>query len=183
MSHRSSPSNGKTARPTRAERGRHRDVLRAGLRMCAEAGKAEPTVADAVWELLIEAADTLKRLPDRERRWLASGTRSSWPQAIREYGETFAAAVGRGGRWEPMSAGLGPPSPGAIGRLETVMEWLVGAGGRSSSRETNVVFALAAGVPVPAIRRRLGVARRTVYALRDRGLRTIRDWLEEALAE
>ena len=127
MSHRSSPSNGKTARPTRAERGRHRDVLRAGLRMCAEAGKAEPTVADAVWELLIEAADTLKRLPDRERRWLASGTRSSWPQAIREYGETFAAAVGRGGRWEPMSAGLGPPSAGAIGRLETVMEWLVRA--------------------------------------------------------
>lgn len=177
------PSNVKTAPPTRAERGRHRDVLLVGLRMCAEAGKAEPTVADAVWELLIEAADTLKRLPDRERRWLASGTRSSWPRAIREYGEAFAAAVASGGRWEPMSAGLAPPSAGAIGRLETVMEWLIGASRRSPPRETNVAFALAAGVPVPAIRRRFGIARRTVYALRDRGLRRIRDWLEETLAE
>ena len=35
--------------------------------MSEEAGTTEPIVRDAVWELLIEAADILMRLSDRER--------------------------------------------------------------------------------------------------------------------
>ncbi len=57
--------------------------------MSEEAGTTEPIVRDAVWELLIEAADTLTRLSDRERRWLGSGTRSFWPQTVRACGEAF----------------------------------------------------------------------------------------------
>ncbi len=176
-------SNGQTTRLTPRERGRHRDAVLVGLRMCEEAGKAEPAVRDAVWELLVEAADTLKRLPDRERRWLRSGTFSSWPRTVRDYGEAFAAAVARGGRWETATAALAPPPAGAVGRLEIVMQWLAGAGGRAPRRETNVVFALAGGVPVRVIRRRFGIGRRTVYDIRDRGIRRICGWLEEALAE
>lgn len=146
--------------------------------MAQEAGITEPTTRDAVWEILIEAADTLKRLPDRERRWLRSGTHSSWPGTVREYGEVFAAAVARGGRWEALSPGLSPPSPEAIARLEITIEWLGHAGGRSPRRDTGVMFALAAGIPNRVVRRRFGIGRRTVYDIRDRGIGRISSWLE-----
>ncbi len=64
----------------------HREILTVGMRIAEEAGISNPSVRDAVWELLAEAADTLKRLPDRERRWLRPGSYSSWPQALREIG-------------------------------------------------------------------------------------------------
>ena len=159
----------------------HQGVLDAGRRLAEEAGIAEPTKQHAVWEILMEAADTLKRLPDHEWRWLNSGTRAYWPDTLREYSETFAAAVARGGRWEEMAPTVPPSSPESIARLEIAMEWLRHAGGRSPRRNTGVVFALAVGIPVRVIRRRYGIARRTVYDIRDRGIGRICAWLESVV--
>ena len=169
--------------PTPQQCARQREVVLVGLRMAEEAGVMEPTVKDAVWELMLEAADTLKRLPDGERRWLRSGTHSSWPGTLREHGEVFAAAVSQGGHWEPMSPGLSPPSSGAIARFEIVILWLGQITGRTSRLETGVVFGLAAGIPVRVLRRRFGIGRRTVYDVRDRGIRKICSWLETIIAE
>jgi hypothetical protein len=148
-----------------------------------EAGVVDPSTKDAVWELMLEAADTLKRLPDGERRWLRSGTHSSWPGTLREHGEVFAAAVSHGGRWEPMSPGLSPPSSGAIARFEIVILWLSQITGRSSRLETGVVFGMAAGIPVRILRRRFEIGWRTVYDVWDRGIRKICAWLETITAD
>ena len=48
-------------------------MLCTGLRLAQEAGVTDPTVNDAVWELMLEATETLKRLPDKERRWVEIG--------------------------------------------------------------------------------------------------------------
>src|SRR3546814_3300597 len=50
-----------------------------GLRRAREAGRKDPTLRDAVWELLLEAGDTLGRLPNRERGWLTGASRAHWP--------------------------------------------------------------------------------------------------------
>src|SRR3546814_9553304 len=49
-----------------------------GLRRAREAGRKDPTLRDAVWELLLEAGDTLGRLPNRERGWLTGASRAHW---------------------------------------------------------------------------------------------------------
>lgn len=33
---------------------------------------------DVIWQLLVEAVEVIDKQPDRERRWLTSGTRSAW---------------------------------------------------------------------------------------------------------
>ena len=165
------------------QRARHSEVVLLGLRMSEQAGVVDPSTEDAVWELMLEAADTLKRLPDGERRWLRSGTHSSWPGTLREHDEVFAAAVSQGGRWEPMSPGLSPSSSGAIARFEIVILWLSQITGRSARLETGVVFGMAAGIPVRVLRRRFGIGRRTVYDVRDRGIRKICRWLETITAD
>lgn len=39
---------------------------------------------EAVEEMLLEAWELHLRLPDQERGWLASGSRSGWPEIVRE---------------------------------------------------------------------------------------------------
>lgn len=157
------------------------DMMTHGCRLAAERGCAAPMLRDAVWELLIEAADTLKRLPNQERRWLRSGTYSAHPEVVRELSETFAAAVAQGG-WGTTRVRPGPPSAAAISRLDEVLTWPGAIQGRNRARDCRVVFALAAGVPVRVIRGRFGCGRQTVYDIRDRGLRQICTWLETRLA-
>ncbi len=153
-----------------------RDLLRHGLRLARARGLAEPGPREAVWELLVEAAETLARLPDRERRWLTSGTRSSHPDVVHDLVEVFAAAVGRGG-WDRTRVRPAPPSPGAISRLDRVLTWPAALTGRQRARDLRVLFALAAGVPVRVIRARLGCGRQTVYDIRKRALDDIVAWL------
>ena len=45
------------------------------------------------------------------------------------------------------------------------------------------MFGLAAGIPVRVLRRRFGIGRRTVYDVRDRGIRKICAWLEAIVAD
>lgn len=50
---------------------------------------------EAIEELLLEAWDLLMRSPDPERGWLASGTRSGWPQIIRDKITDYADTDGQ----------------------------------------------------------------------------------------
>lgn len=148
-----------------------------GLRLARAAGREEPTLRDAVWELLVEAADTLRRLPNRERGWLTAATRAHWPDYVRNTAEAFAGAVGP----EPAEArGSLRPAPAraeAIDRMDTVLLWLPQAGGRDARRDVAVLFGLACGLRVSRLRREFGCGRRTVYDIRDRGVARICGWL------
>ena len=150
-----------------------------GLQLARQAGRESPTLRDAVWELLLEAADTLRRLPNRERGWLTAAARAHWPDYVRNTAEEFAGAVGaeRGG---PVRLRPTPASAAAIDRMDTVLLWLPRAGGANPRRDVAILFGLACGLRVAALRQRFGCGRRTVYDVRDRGLARICGWLREA---
>ncbi|GAB4357154.1 MAG: hypothetical protein Kow00114_08550 [Kiloniellaceae bacterium] len=139
-----------------------------GLALARQAGRADPGLREAVWELLLEAGDTLRRLPNREHGWLTAASRAHWPDHLRSVAEDCAAAA-------PLRRS--PASGAAIERLDVVLPWLRHAAGPSRGghpqREAAVLFGLACGVKVASLRRRLGCGRRTVYDLRDRGIARI----------
>ena len=135
-----------------------------GLRRAREAGRKEPTLRDAVWELLLEAGDTLSRLPNRERGWLTAASRAHWP----DYARSAAA--------DPRMQ-LPPASGAAIDRLDSVLAWLPQAAGANPKRDLAVLVGLACGVRAAALRRKIGCGRRTLYDVRDRGIARICGWL------
>ncbi len=160
------------------ERLRIEAAIGEGLRLARQAGCAEPGLRDAVWELLLEAADTLRRLPDRERGWLTAASRAHWPDYLRD----SAAAVAAGDAAAPAGARPAPARAVAIDRLDTVLAWLPQAGGANPRRDVAVLFGLASGLRVATLRRGLGCGRRTVYDVRDRGLARICGWLRQQSA-
>lgn len=130
-------------------------AVAAGLRRATQAGCTAPRLQDAVWELLLEAGDTLRRLPDRERGWLTAASRVHWPDFVSK------------------EAGEAPPRPApaeraAIDRLDTVLAWLPLAAGTRWERDLAVLLGLACGLRVVVLRRRIGCGRRTIYDVRDR---------------
>lgn len=141
-----------------------------GRVLAIEAGRQEPTLRDAIWELMMEAAATLRRLPDREIGWLKAAERSNMPEYLHEREEIFAAAVARGGQYEAPKVRMGPPDAAAIDRMDAMLAMLNVITGRDRRREIGVVFALASGLPVRIIRFRFGYQRSAIYKIRDRGL-------------
>jgi hypothetical protein len=141
-------------------------VIVEGLRLARAAGRADPTLRDAVWELLLEAGDTLRRLPNRERGWLTAASRAHWPDHLRDVAAESASRL-------PAASGE------AIDRLDSVLVWLPQAAGANPRRDLAVLFGLACGVRVAVLRRSLGCGRRTVYDVRDRGMARICGWLRK----
>lgn len=144
-------------------------AVAAGLRLAREAGRDAPTLRDAVWELMLEAGDTLRRLPDRERGWLTAVARAHWPDQARSAGADGDRRVA-------------PASAAAIDRLDCLLAWLPQGAGANPKRDMAVLFGLACGVRVATLRRRLGCGRRTVYDVRDRGIARICGWLRQRSA-
>lgn len=139
-------------------------LVLAGEVRAREHGGAEPTLEAVAWELLLEAADTLRRLPDRERGWLAACDRSAWPPVLIEAAERWANAVASGG-WEDMRVAKGPPSAAAIQRMDLLFALTAGFPRPLDLRRA---FGLASGVPARLIARQTRCHRRTVYVARDR---------------
>ena len=135
-----------------------------GVRLARAAGHADPALRDAVWELLLEAGDTLRRLPNRERGWLTAASRAHWPDHLRDVPSESPSRL-------PAASGE------AIDRLDSVLVWLRQAAGSNPKRDLTVLFGLACGVRVAVLRRSLGCGRRTVYDVRDRGIARICGWL------
>lgn len=141
-----------------------RAMLIHGRGLARLAGVVDPSPEAAVWELMREAADTLRRLPDREWGWLASCSRAAWPEVMQEQADRFAAAVAQGG-WEKVRVRMGPPTRDAIGRMDTLFRLM-----RAVPRPVDCrrAFLLAEGVPAHAIAKATHCSRRTVFNARDR---------------
>ncbi|WP_041793629.1 hypothetical protein [Pararhodospirillum photometricum] len=149
------------------------DLIAHGLTLARDAGVIDPTPEAAVWELLVEAADTLRRLPDQERAWLLSCERCQWPEVVRTQAERWANAVAAGG-WEGMKTRPGPPTREAISRMDALFEV---ARSIKKPADARRAFLMAAGVPVWVIARKTTdrrdgkpVSRPTIYASRARAL-------------
>jgi Domain of unknown function (DUF6362) len=147
------------------ERLRLEAAIAAGLEGARETGGSAPRLRDAVWTLLLEAGDTLRRLPNRERGWLTAASRSHWPDYLRSAAEELAGGAA--------AARTAPAQPAAIDRLDTVLAWLAYVGGPRQQRDQAILFGLACGVKVAALRQRFGCGRRTVYDARDRAIARI----------
>ena len=156
---------------------RMRMAIAHGRRLAAQAGRAEPSLKDAVWELLVEAADTLKRQPNRERGWLTASSRAHWPAFVRDIEAEVAAPQRR----EPGPARYAAASAGAIDRMDMVLAWLSHAGGSKGRRDIAVLFGLACGLRVASLRTRFGCGRRTIYDIRDRSLARLCRWLSDEI--
>ncbi len=140
------------------------DLMAAGTALARDHGVADPGLEAVAWELLLEAADTLKRLPDRERGWLATCDRSAWPSVLIEQAERWANAVAQGG-WDAMTVHPGPPSAAAIQRMDTLFRLTAGF---PRSLDLRRAFLLASGIPARVIAAHTRCSRRTVFNARDR---------------
>ena len=103
--------------------------------------------ASLVEERMVEAADTLKRLPEERVR----GYFSTWPTVIRDYWEAF-------GR-EDVRLRRGPPSPAAIDRMDEAMTWLAWL----DPAEARIVWLRASGERWKAVCWRVGLARAAAH--------------------
>lgn len=115
---------------------------------------------DQVALRLEEAADTLRRLPDAEAKFRL-GLRSAWPDVVRE---AVAAQEAAGPRVR-----LGPPSPGAIDRLEVTIGWL----SLLTAAQRRIAWALASGISAARLARMIGCHRNTVANRQAAALRII----------
>lgn len=104
---------------------------------------------DHVEEMLIEAADTLKRLPAERPR----GYACSMPAVVRSTHEAYG--------WEPAKLRRPPPSPQAIDRLDAVLGWMAWL----SEDQVRVVWARACGIPWRPICTRLGCGRTKAWQI------------------
>jgi len=150
-----------------------------GLRLAREAGREDPALRDAVWELLLEATNTLRCLPNRERGWLTATSRAHWPEYLRSTAEELAGTSVDSKRGAEAVVRPAIASAGAIDRLDTILVWLPQAGGANARRDVGILFGLACGLKVATLRKRFGCGRRTVYDVRDRGIARICGWLRK----
>ena len=103
--------------------------------------------AEMVAARLNEAADTLRRLPAAK----VQGFISTWPPVVRDFWEAFG--------WNEVEVRPGPPSPGAIDRMDQTLYWLRWL----EPEETRLVWLRAEGVRWKLICARFGVGRTTAW--------------------
>ena len=171
---------------TRSEGEHIRAVLRAGRLLCEADGMEDPAMADVVWRLFREGADTLRRLPDRECGWLASGNRTAWPDIVfdaedkRQSQEQFDVELARvqSGQ-DPVEAVRlreGPPDRAAIGRVDVVSGWHRHLAGNDRRRDWKILWLVASErLKAKVIARECHCSVRTVWR--------IREWQCRVLAE
>ena len=94
-----------------------------------------------------EAAETLRRLPERQ----ALGLRSAWPEIARDFWEAYG--------WTDARVPLGPPSAAAIDRMEETLTWFRWL----APDDTRLLWLRAEGVRWKAICRRFRISRTTAW--------------------
>lgn len=104
---------------------------------------------DLVERMLLEAAETLRRLPLEKPR----GYFSAMPTPVRNIHEAYG--------WEAARLRPPPPSAAAIDRLDQVLSWM----GWLSEDQVRVVWARACGVPWRPVCRRLGCGRTKAWRI------------------
>ncbi|MBM3555585.1 MAG: hypothetical protein FJX47_08535 [Alphaproteobacteria bacterium] len=103
--------------------------------------------ASLVEERMVEAADTLKRLPEER----IQDYFSTWPSVIRDYWEAF-------GR-EDVRLRRGPPSAAAIDRMDEALAWLAWL----DPAEARIVWLRASGERWKTVCWKVGLARTAAH--------------------
>ena len=119
----------------------------------------------ALQDLIYEAAQTLRVLPDKERMFLRAGERCCWPQTLLTYWEAYGI---HGARLR-----LPAPTVGKITRMEETLSWIAWLG--QIDHELMKVVWLCCGEDrsPQGAGAMLGLHRDTVRLKRDKGLRMI----------
>lgn len=139
-----------------------RDALAKGWEILESEGFRKPNLQQVIWRLMVEAVETLKRLPDRERSWLRCNERSIWPELARPSEECRAV------EWEieieqiqlvRSRDNMAPPrlaisDPSAIDRMLVVLGWLGYVRSRYTRRDRTAFLELAGGKPPRFVRMR-----------------------------
>jgi hypothetical protein len=124
--------------------------------------KPKPTMERAmeiIADRIEEAADTLRRMPDRERALLAKSERGqTWPLMLHQACEHAA--------YEGLKVRRPPPTAKHIDRMNEVLDWLLELA-KIDSGYFKVVWLLFAKRRTPTeVARIVGVTRETVYVRR-----------------
>lgn len=145
------------------------------------------SLSSIVWRLLQEAADTLARLPDRERVWLLAADRVAWPEVLHTAQEQYEAELqrltdARMSKEEIPLPRLAISDPGAVSRMLVVLDWLQFVRARTPTRvkrDKMVVLALAQGQPIKSVRRLMlrDVSDYAILAVKGKVLKQIKDAL------
>lgn len=117
-----------------------------------------------IHERISEAARVLRLLPDTDRRFLAAGSKCSWPMYVREW-TAYAADTARSPRI--------PPTAAEITRMGETLEWIAWLATKDGSAATAVWLSFGAGWRSPLICRRLQCSRETVRTKRKSGINMI----------
>jgi hypothetical protein len=144
-------------------------IVQKGYQLARFNGVEKPLLQDAIWALLVEMVDTLRRMPNQERRWLVNSLRSRHPATLCSQAESFANAVANGA-WAEIKLAMGPPSPEAISRLDDVLTWPSLIKSKRRQRDIAVLLGTAAGIPPRVFRAQYGVTNSTVYDIKKRCL-------------
>jgi len=128
--------------------------------------------AEKVEERLIEARDTLKRLPDRERSRLYNSQRCAWPDVVRDWADVWGEAVSAG-KFRDMEPRSGAPSGAAIDRMDESLPWL----GWLEQKIRQVVWARVNDASWWVVAGRARKSERTVQTWYRQGLETIAERL------
>jgi Domain of unknown function (DUF6362) len=91
-----------------------------------------PSTPETVMAALVEAADTLRRLPKSSLQ----NRLTSWPEVVRSSAELFSGEKHARNR-------LSPPTPDAIDRMDAVLVWLLPL----AIDQRRMLWARACGVP------------------------------------
>ena len=163
-------------------------IVAHGYRLAVENGREEPKLRDAVWELLIEAFETLNALPDQEITWLLAGERAHHPQVMvedieKDEWERTLNALSLGEKLRVLGPVRIKAGKEAIDRMDEVIRWPAQIRTKNRRRDVAVLVYLAGGVSVSKVRKIFGLKRRNVYDIRDRGLAHLVTWIGVRLAE
>jgi hypothetical protein len=163
-----------------------RKAIEAGMDLLRSEGyqvSFPESLPSIVWRLLREAADTLARLPDRERVWLLAADRVAWPEVLHTAQEMYEAELQRltdtrMSKEETPIRRLSITNPGAVSRMLVVLDWLQYVRARTEirvKRDKLVVLALAQGQSLKSVRRLMLGDRtdRAIYMVRSKVLSQI----------
>lgn len=130
---------------------------------------------DLIANRIEEAAETLRRMPDKERGILRRSERGqSWPLMLHQATEHAA--------YEGIKVRLPPPSAARITRMNEVLDWLLDLARMEPSFFKPVWLICAERRPVGKVARILGIDRKTVHRRKLAGLTLIAVAIQPRLA-
>lgn len=111
-----------------------------------------------------EAADTLRRMDNTDRKFLAAGEKCSWPAYVRDW-HAYGAEDAR----EPRI----PPTNAAIDRMNETIGWIAWLATQSRDEAIVVWFSFGAMMRTKTLARRIHANRETVRRKRKAGIQRL----------